>query len=221
MVLVCIIEYIEEFLSFCSLKLRYLGWDFSVPPSSFTAISWSATWDFPPYIYRKLYQLFCRLEPADSPWDVVGASRPTHQTHKHTAVSPGELWLAYPLNYWCMVGIFGAVPRLRTLRRQPRNLDLILGIGFQWSDKDSSLCWLSYLKKSLMSASGRAFRVNDILVMSTAFTLADCSFLAAMFRPMGDLLLNVCQPTLGMTTAMGLKPFFICIKQILWIQFGQ
>ena len=42
----------EEFLSFCSIKLRYLGWDFSMPPSSFTAISGSVTWDFPSYMYR-------------------------------------------------------------------------------------------------------------------------------------------------------------------------
>ena len=70
---------------------------------------------------------------------------------------------------------------IRKLRRQPKNSDLILGIGFQWSDKDNSLYWLSYLKKSLMSASVTAFRVNDILVMSTAFTLADSSFLATFF----------------------------------------
>ena len=122
-----------------------------------------------------------------------------------------DAWLAY--SEQC--------PGWRTLRRQPRNSDLILGIGFQWSDKDSSLGWLSYLKKSLMSATGRAFRVNDILVMSTAFTLADSSFLATFFRPTGDLLLKVCQPTLGMTTAMGLKPFSICMEQILWTKFGQ
>ena len=112
-----------------------------------------------------------------------------------------DAWLAY--SEQC--------PGWRTLRRQPRNSDLVLGISFQWSDKDSSLCWLSYLNKSLMSASGRAFRVNDILVMLTAFTLADSSFLATFIRPTGDLLLKVCQPTLGMTTAMGLKPFSISV----------
>ena len=199
----------------------YLGWDFSMPPSRFTAISGSATWDFPSYMYRKLYPLFCRLESADSPWVVAGASWPTHQTYKHTGVSPGELWLAFPLNLWCMVGIFGAVPRLKNTQKTTTNSDLTLGIGFQWSDKDSSLGWLSYPKKSLMSTSGRAFRVNDILVMSTAITLADSSFLATVFRPTGHLLLKVCQPTLGMTTAMGLRPFSICIEQILWIKFGQ
>ena len=124
MVLVCIIEHIEEFLSFCSLKLRYLGWDFSLPPSRFTAIWGSATWDFPSYMYGKLYPLFCRLEPADSPWVVAWASPPTHQAHKHTGVSPGELWLAYLLNNWCMVGIFGAVPRLKNTQKATKKFRL-------------------------------------------------------------------------------------------------
>ena len=87
------------------LKLGYLGWDFSMSPSSFTVIRGSATWDFPSYIYHKLYPLFCRLE--------IRLSRATYQTHKHTGVLSCEIWLAYPLNHWCMVGIFIAVPRLR------------------------------------------------------------------------------------------------------------
>ena len=45
--------------------------------------------------YHKLYPPFCRLKSADSPWVVACASRPTHQTHKHTGILPGELWLAY------------------------------------------------------------------------------------------------------------------------------
>ena len=113
-----------------------------------------------------------------------------------------------------MVGIFGAVPRLKNTQKTTKKFRLDTWYRFQWSDKDSSLCWFSYLKKSLMSASVRAFRVNDILVMSTAFTLADSSFLAILFRPTGDLLLKVFKPTLGMITAMGLKPFTICIEQI-------
>ena len=115
--LVCIIEHVDELLSFCSRKLRYLGWDFSIPPSSFTAIRGSATWDFPFFMYRKLYPLCCRSESADSPWVVAGASQPTHQTHKHNGIIPGELWLAYPLNHWCMVGIFCAVPRLKNAQK--------------------------------------------------------------------------------------------------------
>ena len=179
------------------------------------AVTGSVTWDFPSYMYRKLYPLFCRLESTDSPWVVAGVSRPTHQTHKNTGVLPGKLWLAYPLNDWCMVGIFGAVPRFMNAQKTTKKCRL--GIGFQWSDKYSSSGWLSYLKKSLMSASGRASRVNGILVMSTAFALADSRFVATFVRPTGDLLLKVCKPTLGMTTAMGLKPFSICIDQILWI----
>ena len=209
MVLVCIIEYIEKFLSFCSLKLRYLGWDFSMPPSSFTASSGSATWDFPSYMYLKLYPLFCRLESADSPCVVAGASRPTHQTHKHTGISPRELWLIYPLNHWCTVGIFWAEPKLKNTQKTTKKFRL------------DTLYRFSYLKKSLMSASGRTFMVSDIFMMSTAFTLADSSFLATFFRPTGDLLLKVCQPTLGMATALGLKPLSICIEQILWTKFGQ
>ena len=166
-------------------------------------------------MYRKLYSLFCRLESTDSLWVVAGVSRPTHQTHKNTGVLPGKLWLAYSLNHWCMVGIFGAVPRFRNAQKTTKKCRL--GIGFQWSDKDSSSGWLSYLKKSLMSASGRASRVNGILVMSTAFALADSRFVATFIRPTGDLLLKVCKPTLGMATAMGLKPFSICIEQILLI----
>ena len=100
---------------------------------------------------------------------------------KHTGVSPDELWLAYPLNHWCMVGIFGVVPRLRDAQKTTKKCGLDTWHRFQWSDKDNSLGWLSYLKKSLMSASGTAFSVNDILVMSTAFTLADSSFLATFW----------------------------------------
>ena len=91
-----------------------------------------------------------QVRAVDSPWVVAGVSWPTHQTHKHTGVSSDGPWLAYPLNHWCMIGIYAEqCPGWRTLRRQPRNSGLRLGIGFQWSDKDSSLVWLSYLKKSL------------------------------------------------------------------------
>ena len=42
------------------------------------AVRGSATWDFPPYMYRKLYPLFCRLESTDSQWVVAGVSRLSH-----------------------------------------------------------------------------------------------------------------------------------------------
>ena len=60
-----------------------------------------------------------------------------------------------------------------------------------------------------MSASGGAFRVNDILVMIIAFVLAESSFVPTFLRPTSDLLLKVCKPTLVMPTAMGLRPFSI------------
>ena len=79
-------------------------------------------------------------------------------------------------------------------------------IGFQSLDKDGGSGWLSYPKKSSLSAPGRAFGVNKHSVMITAFASADPSFVATFFRFKGDLLLNVCKPA-GMALATGLEAF--------------
>ena len=75
----------------------------------------------------------------------------------------------------------------------------MLDMSFQRSDKVGSSIWLSYPKKSSMSALGQAFGINNSLMMSTAFALVYFSFVATLVRSTGDLLLKLCkaEKTLG------------------------
>ena len=41
--------------------------------------------------------ILLQLRVSRPPWVVAGVSLHTHQTHRHTGVLPGELWLAYPV----------------------------------------------------------------------------------------------------------------------------
>ena len=100
-------------------------------------------------------------------------------------------------------------PGWSMLGRQPRSADLVPDIRFPWWDKDGGSRWFSCLKKSSMSASGRAFSDKNSLVMSAAFALADPSFVEIFFRSTGGLLLKVYKPALGMTSDKGFEAFSI------------
>ena len=95
------------------------------------------------------------------------------------------------------------------LGRQPRCADLVPDISFPWWDKYGGSCWFSCLKKSAMSALGRAFRDKNSLVMTAAFALADPSCVETFFRSTRGLLLKVYKPALGMTSDKGFEAFSI------------
>ena len=114
-ILVCMI--FGEFQPFCSPGLRYLGWDTSKLPSSFTTLRGFVTWYFPYYMYPKLLPHFvCWSQLTLHEWPRVYLYAITKHMWIVACISSKttDAYLTYSEH----------CPGWGPLRRQPRSTDL-------------------------------------------------------------------------------------------------